>query len=605
MPRSACLTSEELNALHLGELPETALEQLAGHLETCAHCEAASRALDSVSDAVVAAFRQSALTGPLAPTAPPVQVGDYDILAEIGRGGMGVVYQARHRRLKRMVALKMLLGGAFTDRAEHARFRVEAEAVARLRHPNIVQIYEVGEYGEDPGLPRPFFTLEFAEGGNLAGRLAGRPHPPRQAAAWLEALARAAHYAHQQGIVHRDLKPSNVLLAADGQPKICDFGVAKLLTGSGVETLSGVLLGTAEYMAPEQASGDAAVGPAADIYALGALLYTALTGHPPFQGTSVLHTLEQVRHQEPVSPLRLQPQVPRDLDTICLKCLQKDPHKRYASARALADDLGRFLGGEPIHARPLGRTARLWRWCRRNPVPASLLLTVTLGAAFGLWYLSRLSEALVRSTALESAAQQAEMFDEVNTFYSAEVVDRVTPAGIEASPFYVSRPGTIPAPATFTIELGRHISNNSRLGMQVRLYSDLPFRFRKDGGPRDDFEKEALQQLKRDPQTPFYRFEKVQDRPVLRYATARLMKASCVKCHNSHPDSPRNDWKIGEVRGILEIIRPLDRDIARTEDGLRWSFWLVAGLSTFLLLLSSLILAVGQRRRRSFDGAAA
>src|SRR5262249_20054960 len=199
----------------------------------CPRCEAAARALDGMSDAIVAAFRQSALAGLLpAPEVPPPRVGEYEILGEVGRGGMGVVYRARHLQLQRTVALKMLLGGTFAQHDQRARFRAEAEAVARLQHPNIVQIYEVGEPEADAGLPRPYFTLEFAEGGNLASRLAGRPQPPRQAAAWLEALARAAHYAHSRGIVHRDLKPSNVLLTANAEPKICDFGVAKFLTGS-------------------------------------------------------------------------------------------------------------------------------------------------------------------------------------------------------------------------------------------------------------------------------------------------------------------------------------------------------------------------------------
>jgi WD40 repeat protein len=378
MPRTACLTSEELTALHLGDLPETALEDLAAHLEGCARCEAAARALDGLSDPVMAAFRQSALAGPLpAPEQAPPRVGEYEILGEVGRGGMGVVYRARHLQLQRTVALKMLLGGTFAHRDERARFRTEAEAVARLSHPHIVQIYEVGEHDAGAGLPRPYFTLEFAEGGNLSSRLAGRPQPPRQAAAWLEALARAAHYAHQQGIVHRDLKPSNVLLTAAGEPKICDFGVAKFLTGSDVKTLSGTLLGTAEFMAPEQALGTVEVGPAADIYALGAILYTALTGRPPFQGTSALHTLEQVRLQEPVPPRRLQPEVPRDLETICLKCLEKEPGRRYASALALADDLRRFLGDQPIKARRPSLGERWARWVRHHKVVAAALVVVT------------------------------------------------------------------------------------------------------------------------------------------------------------------------------------------------------------------------------------
>jgi serine/threonine protein kinase len=605
MQRNACLTPDELTAFHQGNLPETTLVALAGHLEHCAHCEAAARALDALLDPIAAAYRQSALASPLAPPEAPPHVGDYEILDEVGRGGMGVVYRARHLRLQRIVALKMLLAGTFAHGEERARFRAEAEAVARLQHPHIVQIYEVGEHDVGAGLPRPYFTLEFADGGNLAARIAGRPQPPRAAASWVEALARAAHYAHERGIVHRDLKPSNVLLTGAGQPKICDFGVAKLLTGSDIKTLSGTVLGTAEYMAPEQTLGDKAVGPAADIYALGAILYTALTGRPPIQGPSYLHTLHQVREQEPVAPSRLQPGVPRDLETICLKCLDKDPRRRYASAEALANDLDRFLADEPIQARPMGRPERLWRWCRRNPLPASLLLALTLGVAGGLWSLSRVSESLVRFSALEGAAQQSEMFDEVNEFYSAHVVERLPGSGVEATHDYATRPHAVPAPATFTIELGRQISNRSQRGMEVRLYSAAPFRFRKDGGPRDDFEQEALQRLQEAPQRPFYRFEDYRGRPVLRYATARRMRDTCVKCHNTHPDSPRADWRVGDVRGILEIIRPLDKDVARTRQGLRGTFALVGGLSGGLLVLSCLVLLVGNRRRplpRGRDG---
>src|SRR5579871_1594354 len=378
MSRTECLTPDELTGFHLGDLPENVLEELAGHLENCPRCEEAVRSLEGLSDPVIDAYRRSVQNGPMTvPGAPPARVGEYEILDEVGRGGMGVVYRGRHLKLQRTVALKMLLGGPYAHHDERARFRAEAEAVARLQHPGIVQIYEVGEHVVEADVARPYFTLEFVEGGNLSTLMAGRPQPPRQAAALLEALARAAHYAHQHGIVHRDLKPSNVLLTADGQPKICDFGVAKFLTGSDIKTLSGTLVGTAEYMAPEQASGRDTVGPAADIYALGAILYTALTGRPPFQGTSALHTLEQVRQQEPVPPRRLQPHVPRDLDTICLKCLEKEPGKRYPSALALADDLQRLLADEPIKARPASLGERCARWIRHNKAVAFALTAVT------------------------------------------------------------------------------------------------------------------------------------------------------------------------------------------------------------------------------------
>jgi WD40 repeat protein/tRNA A-37 threonylcarbamoyl transferase component Bud32 len=303
-------------------------------------------------------------------------VPGYEVLGILGKGGMGVVYKARQTGLKRLVALKMILPGSL-GAGRVARFQAEAEAVARLVHPHIVQVYEIGEHGG-----RPYFSLEFVSGGSLAARLAKSPQPACASAALVETLARAVAYAHQQGVVHRDLKPANVLLQprqegepADslGSPKIADFGLAKQLDTDSGRTRDGEILGTPFYMAPEQAAGRAnEVGPAADVYALGAILYETLTGRPPFRGPTLLDTLEQVRSREPVPPAQLQPRVPRDLDTICLKCLRKQPGARYASARDLAEDLRRFLAGEPIRARPVSRTERVRRWCLRNPGLASL-----------------------------------------------------------------------------------------------------------------------------------------------------------------------------------------------------------------------------------------
>jgi hypothetical protein len=304
-----------------------------------------------------------------------------------------------------------------------------------------------------------------------------------------------------------------------------------------------------------------------------------------------------VQNEEPVPPSRLQPRIPRDLETICLKCLQKSPLKRYASALELAEDLGRYLHGEPIHARALGRAERLGRWCRRNPLAASLLLTVTLGSAFGMWYLSGLSESLVRMTALEGAAQQTETFDRLNDFYSARVVDPAKRTGVTVTHDYAATPRSIPPPATLTIDLGDYISDHSERGTRVRLYSDLPFRSRKDGGARDEFERAALEHLRHNPGEPYYRFEGGQ-RPMLRYATARVMKLACVKCHNTHPDSPRTNWQVGDVRGVLEIQRSLDQDEARTRQGLRGTFGLVAGVSAVLMVISTVTLILSNRRQR-------
>jgi WD40 repeat protein/tRNA A-37 threonylcarbamoyl transferase component Bud32 len=302
-------------------------------------------------------------------------VPGYDILAELGRGGMGVVYRARQTKLGRVVALKMILSGAHASEADLARFRTEAEAIARLQHPNIVQIYEVGDNG---GLP--YFSLEFCGGGSLEKRMNGTPLPPKDAAALVETLARAMRAAHDKGVIHRDLKPANVLLADDGIPKITDFGLAKKIDEAG-QTASGAVMGTPSYMAPEQAGGKG-VGPLADVYALGAILYACLTGRPPFRAAAALDTLMQVLTDEPVPPAQLQSKTPRDLETICLKCLQKQPERRYASAGALADDLARWQRGEPIHARRAGPLERLAKWCRRRPAAAALLV-VTFAATVG------------------------------------------------------------------------------------------------------------------------------------------------------------------------------------------------------------------------------
>jgi WD40 repeat protein/tRNA A-37 threonylcarbamoyl transferase component Bud32 len=297
-----------------------------------------------------------------------VEVPGYEILGELGRGGMGVVYRARQVKANRLVALKMILAGGHASTADLRRFQAEAEAVAKLQHPNIVQVFEVGEHDG-----RPFFSLEYCTGGSLAHKLGGTPLTPAEAARLVEALARATQVAHEARVVHRDLKPANVLLAADGTPKITDFGLARKLDEAG-QTASGAVLGTPSYMAPEQAGGKAKeVGPGADVYALGAILYECLTGRPPFRAATALDTIMQVVADESVPPSRLNPKVPHDLETVCLKCLRKEPAKRYASAEALAGDLRRWQAGEPITARPAGRLERAWKWCRRRPAAAALL----------------------------------------------------------------------------------------------------------------------------------------------------------------------------------------------------------------------------------------
>jgi WD40 repeat protein/DNA-directed RNA polymerase specialized sigma24 family protein len=388
-------SADQLRSFSRGRLGPAEMAGVQAHLEGCPGCCSALEAPDD--DPFIDLLRRAArpatptpgggaetvgLTPALAAAPGPAPtVPGHEILRELGRGGMGVVYKARHLRLNRLVALKVLLAGAHAGPEALVRFRAEAEAVARLRHPHIVQIYDIGEH---EGLP--WFALELCEGGSLAEQARGVPCPPRQAARLVEAVARGVA-AHEQGIVHRDLKPANILLARkeEGQgrptdefePRVADFGLAKWAEGGGGLTGTGAVVGTPGYMAPEQACGDnRSVGPAADVYALGAILYELLTGRPPFQAATALETLEQVVGSEAAPPRRLNPRVPADLETIALKALRKEPEKRYAGAAALAEDLRRFQAGEPIAARPAGALERGWRWAKRHPAVAALTAAV-------------------------------------------------------------------------------------------------------------------------------------------------------------------------------------------------------------------------------------
>jgi tetratricopeptide (TPR) repeat protein/predicted Ser/Thr protein kinase len=357
------------------------------------------------------------VTGAADPVDPPAVPG-YTVLEELGRGGMGIVYLAEQNALRRRVALKVIRGEASgTD--ERIRFRAEAEAAARLAHPHIVSIYEVGE-----SLGRPYFSMEYCPGGSLAKRLKENPLVAREAAQLVEMLARATQAAHEAKVIHRDLKPSNVLLSADGAPKISDFGLAKKLDDASL-TQSGAILGTPSYMAPEQARGQGKdVGPPADLYALGAILYECLTARPPFKATTAMETLMQVQTEEPPAPRALQPGVPRDVETITLKCLSKLPAQRYASAADLAADLRRFVAGQPIAARPVGVAGRLIRWVKRRPAAAVAaavsilaLVTLTTGLAIALVVVRRERDSTQaeRNNALAARARTRAALDEVSS----------------------------------------------------------------------------------------------------------------------------------------------------------------------------------------------
>lgn len=341
---------------------------------------------DSPSPVLQTGIQAAPASGPRLDVGPVplTRVAEYELLKEVGRGGMGVVFKARHVRLNRVVALKMIRGGALANSEELQRFEKEAAAAAQLQHPNIVALYEVSNYNQ-----QPFLSMEYIGGTSLAERLSMGPLSGRRAAEYLEITARAVHYAHSRGIVHRDLKPANVLLDENDQPKVTDFGLAKQMQTTSDQTRTGAILGTPSYMSPEQAAGTKDISPASDVYSLGAILYELITGKPPFCGETPLKTLNLVAEQDPIPPRVLTPSVDRDLETICLKCLEKSPARRYSSAESLADDLHRYLQGEPITARRVGWIGRGVKWVRRNQAIAGMiavgLLLVTFFIAYA-WY---------------------------------------------------------------------------------------------------------------------------------------------------------------------------------------------------------------------------
>lgn len=658
-----CPADKTLRRLLADALTPTEQQALAQHVDTCVQCQQKLAQLTEISDAELwkqagrlappteaeleivrrwKLVRPPAESGPLNPADATIveqrnlanltaidaewpAVPGYEITGVLGRGGMAVVYRARHLALQRTVALKMLQNWARAGENELARFRAEADVIARLQHPNIVQIYDVGEVAG-----RPYFALEHVAGGSLAQRLKGTPQSARLAAHFVEVLARAVQAAHTNGIIHRDLKPANILLisaqqrasrdndetrdhitlAADGGlldviPKIADFGVAKCAIDESQPqfhrslTVTGDILGTPSYMAPEQAAPiGPPVGPAADIYALGAILYELLTGRPPFKGATPLDTVLQVLHNEPVSVTSLQPKVPRDLETICHTCLRKEPRHRYPSANELADDIRSFLHGGPIKARPRGTIEKVWRWVRDHPLPSGLVAAGVLTPIIAVIILSLLSARLVRSNALDSAAQQAEVLERANNQYSL-IVQRVEKANYPINKMVPPTPDTVPLsiPATFLHDVGEELHRDSKTGIQVHQYSDYPFPWRTGGGPRDEFERTALSRLREsNGQETIHEFTEIDGEPVVRYAQARVLKQSCVDCHNTHPLSTRKDWKVGDVRGVLEIIRPLKNDEARVTQALQVTL-LLSAIGSGLLLMGS-ALAVWANRQR-------
>lgn len=635
MIRTNCPTDEELQKFGTGRLSGDDVERIAEHMDECPECELRLGNFDDEPDDIVSGLRECRRSGtdsnvfsvPASVAEAvdcvatisragagssvsmdpgkryarrladgPVFVDRFELINELGDGSFGYVFKARDTELDRIVALKVQRAGEMATEEDVARFLREARSVAQLSHAGIVSLYESGQ--TEDGVC--YLVTEYIEGQTLEEWERGRAPNWREVARQVAELAEALDYAHTHGVVHRDIKPSNILIDRDGRPHVMDFGLARRDTGDATLTSDGRIMGTPAYMSPEQARGDShAVDARTDIYSLGVVLFEMLTGDRPFLGNRRMLLL-QVLDDEPRPPRQLDDTIPRDLETICLKAMSKSPGRRYQSAKELADDLRRHLNGEPVHARPVGGLERLWRWTCRYPLATSLFVALLIGSTAGFIHLSSLTKWFIHQSALDGARIDAAMLEVVFGFYS-DALGNLEKGTVDVSHEYASKKGSLPLPATFTKDAGIRISE-SECGILVRLCSEHPWR--KDGEKLTDFEKRALRTLseraRRGEDDLFlHEFKQEGDRQWLYLAKGQLMKESCVDCHKKHPLSPRKNWKKGDLAGALILARPLDQDIARTEDGLRGAFVMMGSVFAVPAGLGVIFVVSSRRRRRS------
>lgn len=660
--RVNCPDLNELSAFSIGNVSEARLNELAIHVEQCSLCGVALDAVCTREDSGLVAELQTmnlqstnqksgathvpaevptkllkaaceAVDSSSIPSSfdsgrrlakqlesGPVRLGRFELQSELGVGAFGFVFKAYDTELDRIVALKVQRAGSLATDEDIERFLREAQSVAQLNHPGIISLFDTVRSDDD----LCYLVTEYVEGELLEAKIEKGIGSFEQSCELIALIGDALQYAHENGIVHRDVKPSNILVDTESNPHVMDFGLAKRMSDVGnTMTSIGRVMGTPAYMSPEQASGDSRkVDSRSDVYSLGVMLYEMLTGERPFQGNRRMLLL-QVIEDEPRPLRQLNSEIPRELETVCLKALSKSPGRRYQSASEMAEDLRRFVKGQPVKARPMSGAGKFLRWCRAYPLAASLLLAIPLVTVGGFAYLSSLSTHFVHSTALESTRMEANMLEDINEYYSESVVGTLDQDQVPVTHRYSETPNSVPLPFTFMIDAGKQITSGES-GMKVKIYSDFPWR--QNSGPQDDFELRAIEALGLGCRTvegsesasnvristradidgrSYHEFVDDNGEPVLRYARAQIMKQSCVDCHNSDASSPKRDWVVGEVSGVLSITRPLKRDIETTRTGLRSAFNLIGCITIAMVGLTLGVFWSAKRRSHngvSFDG---